>query len=76
MKTDITDYRELTDEQLSKLNGKRLLGLKKKMNTIIGKINYNIDESDQDEEMKAPLKRAKAYHKKIVDNLDQFGNID
>lgn len=75
MKTDTTDYTELTDEQLSKLNGKRLKGLKKKMNIIIGKINFKVSELD-DDDSKDDLKRAKSYHSRIIKNLEHFGNID
>jgi len=67
----IKNYTELSDEQLSKLNGKRLLGLKNKMNKIIGVIR-----TFDDDEQKVKLPIAIKYKERIMSKLTGFGNIE
>jgi len=74
-----TNYVELTDDQLSKLDGKRLLSLKNRITRVIGLIRSRADEASPeyqfDKDSKQCLLKAQVYKNKILNRLKEFGNI-
>lgn len=68
------EFKKLTSDQLSKLNGQRLKALKQKMNSVVGKLEHRV-ENGQDE-FKDSLNEAKVYHSDIITELDNHDHID
>ena len=68
---DPRNYKELSIEELDKLNENRLLGLRDKMNAIIQKIDTDYEYSEYEAEIEK--EKAIIYKNKIMHRLAKFG---